>query len=193
MTRWDPDPAGRLEAAALELFAQQGYAATTVPQITERAGLTKRTFFRHFADKRDVLFLHEREFPDVVARSIQAAPADLPPLDLITQGLTWVLENVFAPVRTDLLARRELIRANPPLHERELLKWATLTSACEVAFRDRDPGMSAETAGVLAHFASMTLQLAVDRWLDDTSGRPAGWAVEETLDVLAGALGAAGR
>src|SRR6195952_1272374 len=66
MARWAPDAAVRLERAALELFAEQGYDATTVPQITERAGLTTRTFFRHFVDKSEVLFLREREFPAVV-------------------------------------------------------------------------------------------------------------------------------
>jgi AcrR family transcriptional regulator len=75
MTRWTPDAALRLEAAALDLVEEQGYAATTVPQITARAELTTRTFFRHFADKRDVFFLRDREFPRVIAAALEGVPA----------------------------------------------------------------------------------------------------------------------
>ena len=90
MPRWAPDAALRLERAAIELFRSQGYAATTVPQIAERAGLTTRTFFRHFPDKRDVLFLREREFPDVVADLLAAAPEGLDPMALAMHGLLAV-------------------------------------------------------------------------------------------------------
>lgn len=74
MSRWAPDAALRLEQAAMELFAEHGYAGTTVPAIAERAGLTTRTFFRHFADKRDVLFLRERELPRSSAACSPAPP-----------------------------------------------------------------------------------------------------------------------
>ena len=74
MSRWAPDAALRLESAAVELFEEQGYGPTTVPQIAARAGLTTRTFFRHFADKRDVLFLRDREFPDVVGAALAGLP-----------------------------------------------------------------------------------------------------------------------
>ena len=56
MGRWKPDARGRLEQAAFELFTERGFEQTTVAEIAERAGLTERTFFRYFADKREVLF-----------------------------------------------------------------------------------------------------------------------------------------
>jgi len=71
MSRWQPDARGRLERAAVELFTEQGFAATTVPQIAARAGLTTRTFFRHFADKREVLFAGDEELPALVARGMR--------------------------------------------------------------------------------------------------------------------------
>ena len=80
--RWAPDARGRLERAAFELFTEQGYPATTVPQITARAGLTTRTFFRHFADKREVIFGGD-EIPEQASRLIRAAPPGLVPVDVV--------------------------------------------------------------------------------------------------------------
>lgn len=78
-SRWQPNARERLERAAVELFLEQGFAETTVPQITARAGLTTRTFFRHFADKREVLFAVEEEIPGLVARLVAEAPASFWP------------------------------------------------------------------------------------------------------------------
>jgi AcrR family transcriptional regulator len=92
--RWQPDARERLERAAIELFAQQGFAATTVPQITARAGLTTRTFFRHFADKREVLFGGD-EIPALATRLMAEAPPSLDPMTLIVGGLKTVAETRF--------------------------------------------------------------------------------------------------
>jgi AcrR family transcriptional regulator len=129
MARWAPDAAVRLERAALELFAEQGYDATTVPQITERAGLTARTFFRHYADKREVLFLREREFPAVVASVLAAAPPSLSPMELVMHGLQTVAERDLVRWRRELAVRRDVLRADERLRERELLKSAGLAAA----------------------------------------------------------------
>lgn len=86
MSRWQPGARERLERAALELFVEQGFAATTVPGITARAGLTTRTFFRHYADKREVLFAGD-DAPALAARLIAEAPAAMDPMTLITEGL----------------------------------------------------------------------------------------------------------
>src|SRR3954470_4454688 len=109
MSRWRPDARERLQQAALELFAEQGFAATTVPEITARAGLTTRTFFRHFADKREVLYADDAEVPAMVARMMAEAPPTAEPLALIVEGLRTVAETRFEPRKAALQARRELV------------------------------------------------------------------------------------
>src|ERR1700712_466964 len=74
VSRWAPDARERLETAALDLFAENGYEATTVAQIADRAGLNRATFFRHFADKREVLFGGEDLLAGLFADAIRVAP-----------------------------------------------------------------------------------------------------------------------
>ena len=164
MSRWAPDAAIRLERAALELFAEQGYAETTVPQITERAGLTTRTFFRHFADKPEVLFFREREFPTVVTNVLSHAPADLDPWALVMFGLEAVTANRFDQWRGDLLVRREILRADVRLRERELLKSAVLADAIEQSLLDYN--VDPATAALLAPIAVVLFNSALSDWLD---------------------------
>src|SRR3979490_381159 len=83
MTRWKPDAQGRLMSAAIELFDEQGYEATTVAEIAERAGLTERTFFRYFSDKREVLFSGSHELQRLWLEGVAAAPADATPLAVV--------------------------------------------------------------------------------------------------------------
>src|ERR1700710_505998 len=92
MGRWQPDAQGRLQHAAMELFTEQGYDRTTVADIAGRAGLTERTFFRHFADKREVLFAGQDRFVALIVDSLTAAPTDLSPLDAVVTGLTATTE-----------------------------------------------------------------------------------------------------
>src|SRR5579875_3758532 len=87
MGRWEPDAPGRLQRAALELYAEHGYEQTTVAEIAQRAGLTERTFFRHFADKREVLFHGSQELEQRMVAAVRAAPADTAPLDATAVGL----------------------------------------------------------------------------------------------------------
>src|SRR3954469_16157347 len=86
MSRWRPDAQGRLMSAAIELFDEQGYEATTVAEIAERAGLTKRTFFRHFSDKREVLFSGSQELQRVWLEGVADAPADATALAVVAAG-----------------------------------------------------------------------------------------------------------
>src|SRR4051812_903008 len=129
MSRWRPDARERLQRAALELFAEQGFAATTVPAITARAGLTTRTFFRHFADKREVLFADERELPAFAARLMAEAPAAADPLTMILEGLRTVAEAHFEGRRAALRERRDIVNLDPGLRERDLRKRAGLAEA----------------------------------------------------------------
>src|SRR4051794_36859488 len=87
VTRWEPDAPGRLMQAALELFAERGFEQTTVEDIASRAGVTKRTFFRHYADKREVLFGGGTEFQERVLAGLAQAPADATPIEAVVTAL----------------------------------------------------------------------------------------------------------
>jgi len=169
MSRWAPDSALRLERAALELFSEQGYTATTVPQITARAGLTPRTFFRHFVDKREVLFLREREFPTVVSTLLKSAPPALGPLDLIMYGFETIVSTQFDAWRGDMIIRRAVIQSDEHLRERELLKSSMLSAAIRQAVVEY--GVEPQDARVLAPFSVLVFDLALASWLDgETEG-----------------------
>src|SRR6516165_2707757 len=123
MARWKPDAPGRLAQAAMELYVAQGYDNTTVAEIAARAGLTERTFFRHFTDKREVLFRGSEALRDTLVAAIDSAPAGASPLATVTAALD-AAGAVFIP---ELARRRQaVILANPELQERELIKLATL-------------------------------------------------------------------
>jgi AcrR family transcriptional regulator len=187
MSRWAPDAALRLESAALELFAEQGYSATTVPQITSRAGLTTRTFFRHFSDKREVLFLRDREFPAVVSSLVAAAPAGLAPMDLVMHGLETVTAENFDGWRRGMIARRSIIRSDERLRERELLKSARLAEAIEHALVD--DGVAAEVAALVAPFGVLLFDAALADWLDAEDGRRLPDVLRATRVRLHGLIG----
>jgi AcrR family transcriptional regulator len=163
VSRWQPDARERLERAAIELFATQGFAATTVPQITARAGLTTRTFFRHFADKREVLF-GGVEVPESAARLLADAPASLDPATLIIGGLRSVAETRFAGRRDDLRQRRDIVRSDEGLLERELSKRAALAAVIRDGLALR--GVDARTAVLLAESTVTVVNVSVDEWLD---------------------------
>ncbi len=156
MSRWRPDARQRLEQAAIELFSSQGFAATTVPQITARAGLTTRTFFRHFADKREVLYGGD-EIPEFAARLITDAPASLDPAMLLIGGLQTVAETRFEGRREEIRVRRDIIRSDEGLGERDLRKRADLGEAIRAGFIGR--GVDARTAVLLAETAVTVVQV----------------------------------
>ncbi|MBD8611964.1 helix-turn-helix transcriptional regulator [Frigoribacterium sp. CFBP 13729] len=163
MARWAPDAALRLEEAAMSLFAEHGFASTTVPQIAERAGLTTRTFFRHFADKRDVLFLRQREFPEVVSRLVAAAPDGLGPLDLAMHGVEVVAAGDLQRWRPEVAARRAVVRSEPQLRERELLRAAALADAIAEALVET--GVPGADASLVARTASVLFESSLEDWI----------------------------
>ncbi|PZE23574.1 TetR/AcrR family transcriptional regulator [Curtobacterium sp. MCBD17_028] len=179
MARWDPDARARLEQAALELFREQGFAATTVPQITARAGLTTRTFFRHFADKREVLFGFEDQFPAVVAELLAQAPPDLAPIALIAAGLETLAETRFQPLREYLLTHRAVVRSDERLRERELTKHAALARAVRAGFVER--GEDDLSATLAAEVSGAVWWVSLDRWLDEDGDRALVAVVRETM------------
>jgi AcrR family transcriptional regulator len=183
--RWQPDARERLERAAIELFAQQGFAATTVPQITARAGLTTRTFFRHFADKREVLFGGD-EIPALATRLMAEAPPSLEPMALIVSGLKIVAETRFEGRREEIRERRAIIRSDPGLGERDLRKRAALAEAIRAGFVDR--GVGTATAALVAELTVTVLYVALDEWLDSGGDRTLFEIITETFGSLQGAL-----
>ncbi|PSL04551.1 TetR family transcriptional regulator [Haloactinopolyspora alba] len=183
MGRWQPGARERLERAALELFLERGFTETTVPQITARAGLTTRTFFRYFADKREVLFTGEELVPERVAHLMAQAPPSLGPMELITEILTSSAAEILE--RRDLdyvLRRRAAIDAEPALRERELRKFSLLSEALEQGFRDR--GVDDLTARLAAEVAVSTFRTAVTRWLDQHGDPDLPAMINQTLSAM---------
>jgi len=182
VSRWEPNARGRLERAALELFVEQGFAETTVPQITARAGLTTRTFFRHFADKREVLFAYESELPERVARLVADAPASHGPMEVIAEGLQIVAATQFTGQLEYLRTRRCVVQADEGLRERELRKQAILSDAISLGFANR--GLDDLTATLAAHTAVTTFSVSVDRWLEQDTEQSLSDHLRETLTAL---------
>ncbi|MDQ0578688.1 TetR family transcriptional regulator [Streptomyces rishiriensis] len=180
MSRWKPDARGRLEKAALELYNRQGFDATTVAEIATRAEVTERTFYRHFADKREVLFPADNPLTDTLVNATACAPAPLMPLEVITRALTEA-----APVfeeRKDLVRQRQtVIAANPELQERELAKLAALASTLAHALRER--GLETTTAALAAEIGIAAFKVAFERWVNDPDGHALAQHIREALDT----------
>lgn len=171
MPRWEPDGAERLQTAAFELFAEQGFERTTVAEIVARAGLTQRTFFNHFPDKREVLFGPIAQMQhDVLCQGIADCPDSLMPLEAVVYGLQVAGETLFEPRRAAAKRRREVIDAHPELLERELGKRAVLTAAVADALRAR--GVDSETALVSARAGMLVHETAMQRWTRSATKRP---------------------
>lgn len=192
MGRWAPDTRERLREAALDLFRERGFAATTVPDIVERAGVTRRTFFRHFSDKREVFF-GDDEIPRLATTLLAAAPAEAPAFDVAWAGLHALAADRFEPRRAQMVVSRRIIETEPALRERDLQKQADLREAIRegCAARGVDPLTARVTAGVTVDL----LQTALEQWLADDAGQPLVRHLEEVrrrmADVLGGAPGSA--
>lgn len=167
VARWKPNAPERLASAALELFAEHGYENTTVIDIAQRAGLTKSTFFRHFQDKREVLFGDDALYA-LLAQEIGAAPAAATPLEAVARALDVVGREIFTSARREFSARRRaVIAANPELQERNALKGRGLTASMTSALVRR--GTSDLTSRVTAELGSLALTIAYERWTDPSA------------------------
>ncbi|MDT0615708.1 TetR/AcrR family transcriptional regulator [Streptomyces lancefieldiae] len=168
MARWEPNAAERLAHAALDLFAERGYENTTVIDIAQRAGLGKSTFFRHFQDKREVLF-GGSTMNGLLTEAIAAAPATATPLEAVAHALEAAGREVFTPPRREFIARRQaVIAANPDLQEREALKNLALIASMTDALKRR--GAADLTARVAAEFGALASAIAFERWSQTTAG-----------------------
>jgi AcrR family transcriptional regulator len=180
MGRWEPDARGRLVRAALDLFTERGFEQTTVVDIAERAGVTERTFFRHFTDKREVLFDGSGTLQDLVVAGISSAPPTLAPIDVVVGALEGA--SVLFDERRDFARRRAAtIAAHPGLQERELLKLATLGAAAADALRRR--GLGDTGAGLVADTGMTIFRAAFETWVAAPTGTLTDH-LRETLDEL---------
>lgn len=168
--------------AALELFTEQGYDNTTVAEIAERAGLTKSTFFRHFPDKREVLFAAQDILCQLFADGIATAPASATPLEAVAAALA-AAAAAFPPGRRDLgLQRRAVIAANPELQEREALKRTGFAAAMTKALQER--GVADPTASLAAELGVLAFKRAHARWADPTDQQPFDELGRQALEEL---------
>ena len=172
MTRWEPNASGRLQQAALELYSERGYDQTTVTEIAKRAGLTERTFFRYFADKREVLFYGASMLHDRLVQGVSDAPGTLSPIDAVGAALVAAAEPI-EEIRHLSRRRQAVVAANPELQERELIKLAALADAL------RGRGVTDPAASLAAEAGIAVFKVAFRRWVEESDA-----AAEETLAEL---------
>ncbi len=162
-----PEPARqRLQQAALELFGECGYDQTTAAEIAARAGVTERTFFRHFPDKREVLFDGQGKLLAALTIAIAEAPAKLEAFEVLYRAFRSVVPLLEAN-RPFALPRQAVIASSPALQERELAKEATLAESLALALRQR--GMEERLAALAARTGMATFRHAVESWFADPS------------------------
>ncbi|MBL1104256.1 TetR family transcriptional regulator [Streptomyces sp. 5-8] len=178
MGRWEPNARERLAEAALELYSERGYEQTTVAEIAKRAGLTERTFFRHYADKREVLFAGSGDLQELFVRSVAGAPEDAAAIDALAFGLDAVGE-VFADRRAFARTRHAVITANAELRERELIKLASLSAALADTLRRR--GVTEPAASLAAEAAVAVFKIGFERWIEAAEERDMVQLVREAL------------
>ena len=181
MGRWEPDARGRLEQAALALYGERGFEQTTVAEIAARAGLTERTFFRHFADKREVLFAGSGSLQDLLVSTLASTPDSVAPIDAVAAALQ-AAGALLQEGRDFALQRQAVIAANPELQERELIKLASLSGALADTLRRR--GVKDPAASLTAEAGIAVFRIAFERWINETNQQDLTQLIRESLDQL---------
>jgi AcrR family transcriptional regulator len=178
--------------AAMQLYRERGYDETTVAEIAERAGLTERTFFRYFADKREVLFGGAGTLQEMIVDAIAAAPAGTTPLDTVAAALD-AIAPMFDERRAFSRQRRALIVSHAELLEREVMKLTSLAAAVAEALRRR--GVAEPVASLSGEAGIAVFKIAFDLWLDDAQRRGLSHhlhaSLRELKATIAGTSGAA--
>lgn len=186
MSRWEPGAQERLEEAALDLYVDQGFERTTVAEIAARAGVTERTFFRYFADKREVLFSGSRDLERVVVAAVLGAPSPTAPIHVVAAALQTAAETFFDGRRERARRRQGVIDRNAGLQEREAAKLSALAAAMTRALQTR--GVTDPEARLVAEAGVVVLKVSFDRWLLDP-GAPLQAVLAEHVFALTRALG----
>jgi AcrR family transcriptional regulator len=180
MARWEPGSRDRLERAALALFGERGFDNTTVAEIAARAGLTERTFFRYFADKREVLF-GAGELEELLVNAVAGAPDSTAPIDAVATALETTAA-IFEERRDYSRQRQAVITANAALRERELIKLASLSAALADTLRRR--GVEEPAASLTGEVAIAVFKIAFERWVDEIDQRDLSQLMRESFDEL---------
>jgi AcrR family transcriptional regulator len=181
MGRWKPDARSRLEQAAMELFSERGFQETTVAEIAERAGLTERTFFRHFADKREVLFSGGSVLEEEIISALDRTPKSLSAIDAVGVAVE-AGGALFAGRRGYAQQRQAIISANAELQERQRIKLASIAYALAQALRRR--GVTDPAAFLAAEMGVAVFRIAFERWINETNRRDLSQIVRESLNEL---------
>lgn len=168
MPRNAEDARKRLRQAAIELFAQNGFDQTTAAQIAARAGVTERTFFRHFPDKREVLFEGQEILGKALSEAIGTAPPELSPIETLHRAFAAVT-GLLEENRQFSEPRQRIISATPALQEREVAKHAAMARTVATALRRR--GVERLRADLAAQAGLGVLGYALDCWFADPSMR----------------------
>lgn len=182
MSRWKPDARGRLERAAMELYSERGFDSTTVAEIAERAGLTERTFFRYFADKREVLFWGAGTLRDLLVGRVLEAPGSSPPLETVVAAFVEIAAVVFDERRAHAAQRQAIIAANAELRERELIKLASLAAVLAGALRTR--GVADPAACLAAEAGIAVFKVSFEHWVAGASALTLSRILRDTADEL---------
>jgi AcrR family transcriptional regulator len=181
MGRWEPDARGRLEQAALALYGERGFEQTTVAEIAKRAGLTERTFFRHYADKREVLFAGAGSLQDLLVSTLASTPDSAAPIDAVAAALE-AAAALLQQRREYFRQRQAVIAAHAELQERELIKLASLAAALADTLRRR--GVKEPAASLAAEAGIAVFRIAFERWISETNQRDFPQLIRESLDEL---------
>ncbi|MET7671036.1 TetR family transcriptional regulator [Micromonospora luteifusca] len=182
MARWEPGAQARLQGAALELIARQGFERTTAAEIAEAVGLNRRTFFRHFPDKRDVLFAGQPALEAALVAGVEQAPAGESPMGVVGLALAQAADLLATVPRERARTNQAIIDAEPALRERQRQKYADLAGRLGAALRDRGVGDLA--AMLAAESAAIVFTLAFAQWLADGESRSLSLIITETLAEL---------
>jgi AcrR family transcriptional regulator len=181
MTRWEPNARERLERAAMELYRERGFDETTVAEIAGRAGLTERTFFRYFADKREVLFWGAAALKEFLVHAVAGAPDSTAPIDAVAAALEATSAS-FEERRDFARQRQALIASHPELQERELIKLASLAAAIAEALRRR--GVAEPAASLASEAGVAVFRIAFESWVHDPKRRTLSRHVRQSLKSL---------
>ncbi|MGZ4169884.1 MAG: TetR family transcriptional regulator [Solirubrobacteraceae bacterium] len=187
MSRWEPNAQGRLAQAAMELYRERGFEQTTVAEIAARAGLTERTFFRHFADKREVLFAGSDEFEKLFVDAVAGAPDAAGALDAVAAGLDTV-GRLLQERRPFARQRQGVIAANADLQERERHKLASMAAGAADALRRR--GVAEPAASLASEAGIAVFRIAFEHWLEGPDDQDLPAVIHALLDELKTVTGA---
>ena len=182
MTRWEPGTAERLQKAALELFATRGFEQTTAAEIAQSVGLTERTFFRHFSDKREVLFKGQQYLVQAFLDGVQSAPPGASALEIVESALRGAAQFFPDERRANSRMRQKVINENPALQERERNKLADLATTLADALRARDIPEPAAT--LAAQSGATVFGIAFTQWIRDDERRSFAELQADVLDAL---------